>query len=208
MYYPKSFEEEDRIDRNWGDIVKCEAIPMDGYDHWPFTLGTCVPYLTPVCAFCRFVTKFENGFRTTLYARGFSVMEGIGFTVRGVDVGDGWMDVYAYGDKFGKPYNEYVVTNKRLVATTLKALASATPIPFGDVELVGDAEADAILKDANVTDWPHDRPENVGMWGERFLKSGICIIEEEGLPVTKWLHDECQEGLRFGLFKGKGCAII
>lgn len=181
------------VDEEWGDIVSCEAIPLD--DTWPWNKGTCVPNPNPWITECRFKVVYENEAEATLVTRAWAVMTGIGFDGEILKKGK----FEAYPDYEYDDYEEITFFNPRLVATAAKALSKGEVIPPGKVQLLDNVEAVRVLKEFGIPTQPCKRndeylAEKREEWKRRWIESGICEDNGSGGMVTRWLAEEQADG--------------
>lgn len=170
---------ENWVDREWGEIVSCEAVAMS--DEWPWNKGTAVPNRNPWEVSCNFIVKYSNGRRAEIYSRGWEVLLGLGF--RG-DLFD--------GKKSRKiddiPYDEYRFFNVRLMATVAKALSEGAPIPPGQVSLMDEESAKKLLKEFDILTYPvlnseEDEQEKYKRWEKKWLDERICIQDPSAYGI-------------------------
>ena len=145
MNRPIAIEEEDWVDEEWGEIVSCEAIPLN--DSWPWNKGTCVPNPNPWSTECRFKVTYENGKKAYFASRGWEILMGCGFS-GGVFNGNG------YKAPEGRPCDEFRFFNVSLMATVVNALAKCVAIPLGEVALLDNERANKILKEYDILPHP------------------------------------------------------
>lgn len=172
-----AIEEEDWIDREWGEIVRCEAVVLD--DRWPWDKGTCVPNRNPWEASCDFEVEYANGEKERLTARGWEVLMGLGFRI------------------IGKESLERRFFNIGLMATVARALADGVVIPPGRVDVLDEERGRKVLEEYGIVSYPVlysvERDKAIFReWKGRWLKSGVCVDDDGGygLCVSRALLEE------------------
>lgn len=193
MNKEKKIENEDWVDREWGGIASCEALPVSS--GWPWNKGTCVPNLNPTAASCDFKVLYKNGKVAYLSARGSEILAGCGF--RGA--------IEENGETI-RPSGEVDISNGigpcffdvRLVGTVAKALENGDIIPPGSVDLVTEEEAIKVLDRLDIPHYPAEVPfsevqSQYSKYYDYWIKNGICVFDEErwsGACVSKKLLEE------------------
>ena len=170
-------------DSGWGGIVRCVAVPLS--DSWPYYRGTCVPWPNPLSTECSVVAEYANGKKADLFARGFEILDGLGF--RGAEiVGTDSNGKNIYKKDYLRhgvlPYEPRFGTTQ-LLGTVVKALVTFTCIPVGVVKLLPEDEAERVLRENNVKVLPADsddewRSETESGWLEKWRKEGLIHVDK------------------------------
>ena len=193
MTKEKKIENENWVDKDWGGIVSCEAVPLD--DSWPWDKGTCVPNLNPTAASCDFKVRYQNGKVARLTARGSEILAGCGFSGV-IDEGGEVVEPSGYTDLISGEGPKFF--DVRLVGTVARVLERGEVIPPGQVGLDTEGDAAKVLKRLGIPQYPAVVPfeEVTGMYHkykDYWLKNGICVMDEKiwsGACVSKTMYDE------------------